>query len=146
MSDRLPSDHPTVETHRVTVSRHGGGRRIDVSEEVLPIDPPVRLILEENTRYARVAHPPDGSGSWITGAFASPHLARTGSGDADELAQWLDDRSIRTGSSLHLDVLEAGFSYGLREAGERVIYRDVSPPARSLADIARSLRDHDQAE
>lgn len=141
MSDRLPSDHPAIETVRAQVRRHGGGRRIEVDAGVLPADDVVRVILVGKTRYASVDTSPAGTHRWLTGVYASPRHARTPGSSPDLLAGWLDDADVAVGSSVHLDVIEPGFAYGLREAGTRTVYRGVEAPDDSLARIARDAEE-----
>lgn len=140
MSDRLPSDHPAIETVRAKIRRHGGGRRVEVEAEVLPADGVVRVILAGTTRYASVGASPDGA-RWLAGAYASPRHARSPGSARDLLADWLDDADVATGASVHLDVIEPGFAYGLREPGTRTVYRGVEAPDDSLARIARDVED-----
>ena len=145
MPDRIASDHPSIESTRVRVTRHGGrGRRIDVPAGILPEETVVRIVLDERTRFGRTVAPPTGDGRWVTGVYSSPKQARN-PGNADNLLElWLDDHGTRTGGSLLLDTVEAGYAYGLREPGTRIVYQSVDRPADSLAAIARSLETNEE--
>lgn len=140
MSGAVPSDHPTVDSHRVSVGQVG---RTGRPELVLPDELGVEsgdvlyLSLDGEGAYAEVTATLDGDRA-IRGAFANRRLARADEG-ADRLDAWLDERDLETGETVVLDVLTAGFAYGLREPGARVVYSPPDPPDSSLADIASSL-------
>lgn len=139
MSDRLPSDHPTVETSRARVTAHGGRHRLEVDTSVLPTDEVVRLVLDETARYIRPTASPTGDTLWITGAYASPGQARDPGSATEYLAPWLDTHDRAVGSTVLLDEIEPEFAYGLREPGRRTVYSAVEKPSDSLATIAKRL-------
>ena len=140
MTDRIPSDHATVESHRVTLSSVGRTRRRQV---VLPestdceTDDVIFLSLEGDGTHTQVRRGLDGDNT-VQDAYRTRQLARTRDGE-DELAAWIADHELASGDALVLDVLRRGYAYGLRRPGERVIYAPPEPPSSSLADIARNL-------
>jgi len=140
VTDRIPSDHDAIDSHRVHLSTVGRTRRLQV---VLPsaiectVGDVVFVSLEGDGRYAQVTAGLDGE-STLQNAFPTRQLARTQSGD-DKLRAWLDDASLADGDPLILDVLRTGYAYGLRRPGERVVYSPPEPPDSGLQDIAESL-------
>jgi len=140
VTDRLPSDNPVVDSHRVELDAVGStGRAQLVLPPGLSCGPGdiVRLSLEGTQTHAEVVSTLRGEGA-VRRACRNRRLARTGEG-TDLLGGWLDDGGHGPGSTLLLDVLTEGYAYGLREPGERVLYEPVEPPDSSLADIAESL-------
>ncbi len=141
MSDRVPSDHETVTTHRThrkQVGRTGRPRiplpaALDVAAEDV-----IRLSLAGETYHAQVTDSLDG-GVEICGAFATARLARTAGEGENRLRTWVDDAGLSVGDAVELDVVTAGYQFGLRRPGERVVYQALDPPSSSLADIARNL-------
>lgn len=131
--------HEGVETVDGRVARVGGTRRLRV---VVPgAEPPdddvVRLDVDGTTYRAPVSVTGDGSLAF-DGAYDSPSLARSGAG-TNHLAGFLDDHGLDDSRTVHVDVVSAGFRYGLRAPGQRATYRDTRGPRSSLADIARDL-------
>jgi hypothetical protein len=140
MTDRLPSDHPVVDSHRVELDPVGStGRPQLVLPAKLSCDPgdSVRLSVGGIQTHAEVISTLRGD-SAIRGAYANRRLARRENG-RNLLADWFDEGGHGPGSTLVLDVLTEGYAYGLREPGERVVYEPVEQPDASLADIAESL-------
>jgi hypothetical protein len=136
MTDRVASDHPTVDTYRVTVRRHGGpnGRAVELDCPDHPADGD-HIVLDGATRYAAVA------GDRLLGVYPSPAMARDRAVEADELPGWLERIDRGPDRSLALDVIESGFLYGLRAPGESVVYEAVERPDESLSSIAEQFRD-----
>jgi hypothetical protein len=137
VTDRLPSDHPSVETVRATLARRGRTR----SRLALPANDrfpltTTRLVLDGDTRHARIESGEDGVA--INGAYDNARLARERAGE-DRLEAWRRSSGIDYGRSVLVDVVEAGFLYGVREAGKRVVYDAVESPDEGLASIARDL-------
>lgn len=131
--------HESVETVAGRVDRVGGTRRRQV---VAPgIDPPaddvVRLDVDGSTYRAPVDVTGDGDLTF-RGAYESPSQARERTGP-DHLADFLDDHDLDAGRTVHVDVVEPGFRYGLRAPGQSATYRETGRPSSSLADIARDL-------
>lgn len=140
MTDRLPSDHPVVDSHRVELDPVGStGRPQLVLPAKLSCEPgdPVRLSIGGTQTHAEVISTLRGD-SAIRGGYANRRLARRENG-RNLLADWFDEGDHGPGSTLVLDVLTEGYAYGLREPGERVVYEPVEQPDSSLADIAESL-------
>jgi hypothetical protein len=140
VSDRIPSDHTTVQSRRLNLSTVGRTRRHQLS---LPadidcdIEDVVYLSLEGDGVHAQVTAGLDGDPT-IQGAFGTRQAARTQDG-VNELRAWLDDHDLAEGDALVLDVLRTGYAFGLRRPGERVVYSPPDPPDSSLTDIARDL-------
>jgi hypothetical protein len=142
MTDRLPSDHPVVDSHRVELDAVGStGRPQLVFPPELSCGPDefVRLSIEGTQTHAKVVSTLRGDPA-VRGAYANRRLARTREG-ANLLGDWLDEGGHGPGTTLVLDVLTEGYAYGLREPGERVVYEPVERPDSSLADIADSLEE-----
>lgn len=141
MADRVPHDAPAVSTYDgrlVTRGRTGRlGIRIPASAPVSPGEV-VRLILNESTYHTRPARPINGDGTEIRGAFPTPDEARDGDSSRDSLPDWLSQRDLEAGRTVHVDVIVEGFRYGLRAPGERAVY-DAGRPDQSLQDIAEDL-------
>lgn len=137
MTDRVPSDHPTVETVRATLERRGRTRsRLSLpDDDRFPLDI-VRLVLDGDTSHARIES--NRAGPEINGAYDNARLARERTGD-DRLEEWRAESDIDYGRSVLVDVVEPGFLYGVREPGERAVYEAVESPDESLAAIARDL-------
>ena len=143
MADRIVSDHPSIETKRATVSRHGGsGRRLELPAGTVDSDRAVRVWLEGSLRYGRVARRFSESGCSVTGVFGSPTEANEGSGE-DLLDAWLTREGIGIGQSVLFDIVEPDYEYGLRTPGETVYYEPSEPPKQSLRDIASQLESRD---
>ena len=141
MTDRLPSDHPSIETVRVPVERHGGGLRLAVPTDVIPADETVvRIIVDERTRFASFTRM-NGESQWLIGVYDTMKGASAPSTGTNRLVEWLTDRERGPGSSVEIDVIEPGFLYGLREPGTRTVYQGFERPSASLSAIARDLED-----
>ncbi|MFB6270406.1 MAG: hypothetical protein ABEH83_10705, partial [Halobacterium sp.] len=78
----------------------------------------------------------------VRGVYDSPSLARDPGTAPDRLAAWIADNDLDAGRSVHVDVVEPGFKYGVRAPGESATYEAVSSPDDSLADIAASLEEN----
>lgn len=140
MVDAIPSDHPAVDSFRVDLRTVGSTARPQV---FLPADLDcepeafVRVVLDGRQTHAQVASTLDGD-RVFRGAYANKRLARATDGE-NLLAAWLDDAGLDAPTTLVLDVLTAGYAYGLRVPGERVVYEPLERPESSLSDIADSL-------
>jgi hypothetical protein len=141
MSDRLPSDHPSVTTHRAELARSGGTRRPclrlpeAVADDVAAGDL-IRLVLDGTDRHATVAG--DQRGLLVRGAYDTRPAARDREGP-NRLVEWAETHDRDPGEAVELDVLDPGFQYGLRAPGERVVYRTTDRPDPSLSAIAERL-------
>jgi hypothetical protein len=144
MSDRLPSDHPSVETHRATIERRGrvDRPRLDLSDvdSDLPVGEAIRLDLDGETYHARTEETFEGDPE-VRGVYDNPRLARDPESGTDRLAEWQVSKELDFGRSVCFDVVVPDHAYGLRVLGERTIYAVTDPPTESLRDIARSLED-----
>lgn len=142
MTDRVASDHPSVETYRATLGRYGGTRRPELR---LPdaIDVPdgdvIRLVIDGEECHAQIETRSDGT-AVIRGAYANARLARDRGGD-DRLAAWARDSGLDTGRSVLVDVVVSGVRYGLRLPGTDAVYGAGESPSESLRDIAEGLGD-----
>ena len=140
MSDSVPSDHPAVDSHRVELDSVGSTNRPQL---LLPaaLSPEagefVRLVVDGTATHTQIDTTLRGDAA-IRGAYHNRRQARTGDG-TDLLGEWLDEHDYGPGRTLVLDVLTAGYAYGLREPGKRVVYEPVEQPQSSLQDIAENL-------
>ena len=140
MTDRIPSDHATIESHRISLGTVGRTRRLQVElpdELECAVDDVVYLSLEGDGFHATITASLHGDAA-VQDAFPTRQLARTRAGE-DALRAWVDDTGLTAGDALVLDVLREGYAYGLRRPGKRVVYAPPEPPNSSLADIARNL-------
>ena len=144
MPDRLPSDHPSIETHRIELKRRGrmDRPRLDLAgiDADLPIGEVIRLTLDGAIYHAHI-EATFGNDPEIRGAYDNPRLAREPGEGIDRLAEWLSSRELDFGRSVCFDVIVPGHAYGLRAPGERTVYEATAPPSESLQGIARSLDD-----
>jgi len=140
MSDRVPSDHDAVDTHRVPIEAVG---RTDRPRVVLPDavglsdGDVITLALDGDDYEARVETSLDGDRT-VTHAADNRRLARERDGE-NRLAEWVADATVSLGGSAHLDVVTEGHQYGLRTPGTRVVYTATEAPDSSLSDIAGDL-------
>lgn len=140
MTDRIPSDHSSIESHRVHLSTVGRTRRCQV---VLPdgldceAGDVVFCSLEGDGGFTEITPSLDGEPT-VQSVLQTRGAARTRDG-TNELSAWLEGHDLTDGDALVLDVLREGYAYGLRRPGERVVYSPPDPPNSSLADIARNL-------
>lgn len=146
MADRIPSDHDAVTTVRATVATAGSTRRRRVeipsdAADLFPADEVVRLVVDGAEYHARIEAALTGETRIFSGAYDSPRFARSPGDAPDRLGPWLDGVDVAIGDSVLVDVIEAGFKYGLREPGERVVYEATESPDDSLASIAEQLED-----
>jgi len=140
MADRVPSDHTTVETHRISVESVGRTDRLRLELSDVDVVPRsvVRLTIGGSEYHAQVETTLDGT-LVIASAHDNARLARTDGEGEDRLAAWLTETGLVAGRSVLLDELLAGTHYGLRQPGERIVYTVREPPEDSLTDIARDL-------
>lgn len=140
MSDRVPSDHDAVDTHRVPIEAVGrtGRPRVVLPDAIDVSDgSTVTLSLDGDAHDATVGTTLDGDLA-ITHAADNRRLARERDGE-NRLAEWVESASVSLGGSAHLDVVTAGQHYGLRTPGTRVVYTATTAPDSSLSDIASDL-------
>lgn len=140
MTERVPSDHPSVSTVRARIERRGATTTprvgIDAADaDCLPDGDVVRVVLSGTTAHARPRRTAEGR-AVIDGAFETPALARDPGSAADRLVEWIEATDLALGRTVLLDVVVADFLYGLRVPGETAVYDAHEPPSSSLADIA----------
>ncbi len=141
MTERIAHDHPTVETISATIHRYGGTTRPEIHIEAsidAAADDVIRLVLDDSEYRVRIEY--SGDTPLIRGAYDTPRLARTPGTGENHLLEWVADRNLEPGRTVHLDIIEPGFRYGLRGPGESATYTTGRPDS-SLADIADSLGD-----
>lgn len=140
MPDRVTDD--SVPTVVGTLARAGGTRRLEVrlppdAADQFPVGEVVRVVLDGSEYRTELASRADG-GPTIRGVYDTPSQARSARGD-DRLAAWIERHGLEAGRSVHVDVVEPEFKYGVRAPGESATYDAFEPPSEGLADIARSL-------
>jgi len=141
VSDRVPSDHGTVDSHRVRLATVGrtGRPRIPIPDGLdCAVGDVIRLSLEGDRGHAEVTSDLSGEPE-IRGVYANARLARSDGEGENALAAWVEEYGLLADDPFLIDVLTPGYAYGLRRPGERVVYRAVDPPDAGLADIARGL-------
>ncbi|RZH68179.1 DUF7112 family protein [Natrinema altunense] len=144
MTDRVASDHPSVQTVRSTCTETATGVKLEVpadDREAFPTDEVVRVVLDGEELFARVERALTGDDLSIPGVYDTPDLARDPSGGTDRLTEWTADHDVPAGGSVLIDVVEPEFLYGLRSPGETTYYDAREPPTESLSEIADSLED-----
>ncbi|GAB3689014.1 hypothetical protein GCM10028857_23890 [Salinarchaeum chitinilyticum] len=108
------------------------------TDGTVPTDEMLRIVLDGSTRRCRFE---TYSGSVrTTGVFDAPDLVRSPADGENRLREWMDDTGLSLGRTVHLDVIEPGFAYGLRAPGASTVYdAPSSSPDDSLASIAEQL-------
>lgn len=141
MSERVPHDHPSVDTVAGELRRAGGTKRLRVHLPVdaVPTGEVVRVVLDGTTRRGRFED--RGDEAVLRGVYDTPDEARDPGDAPDRLREWIGDRSLDAGRTVHVDEVDAGFRYGLRGPGESAVYADRGSPDDDLASIARDLTD-----
>ncbi|MFB6266879.1 MAG: hypothetical protein ABEI31_04400, partial [Halodesulfurarchaeum sp.] len=116
MTTRIGHDHPDVVTRAVTLERYAATDRPEIRLEEAPEleDGDVVRIVIEGTEYrARITARQDGT-LVIRGVYETPRLARNPGDGTDYLPTWIETHDLSWGRTVHLDVVEPGFRYGLR--------------------------------
>jgi hypothetical protein len=144
MADRISSDHSSLKTVRATLVRSGGLDRPKVEipaedADHFPSDELVRVVADDAEYRARIESPLDEDGREIRGLYETPRIARNPGEGENHLSTWLDGTNVEFGQSVLVDVIEAGFKYGLREPGQRTFYEATESPDDSLSSIAEKL-------
>jgi hypothetical protein len=140
VTERLPSDHDAVDSHRVHLERVGRTNRLRVPlPDDLAHEPGdlVRLSFEGTVAHARVEETLDGR-PVLDRAADNRRLVRRGEGE-NRLREWTEATERSVGDPVVVDVLTAGYAYGIRRPGERIVYGAPDPPADSLSRIAEDL-------
>jgi hypothetical protein len=145
MPERVPCDHPSVETVRATLARAGRTDRPKVAlpdePDRFPADELVHVALGREQCHARIDRAIDDSLE-IRGVYATRRQAREADGE-NKLIAWAEREGIDLGRSVLVDVVEPGFVYGLRKAGTTTVYEVPERPKDSLASIAEDLEGDD---
>lgn len=139
MSDRVAHDHPTIETIPATIGRFGRTTRpeIRIGEEIdLEEGTIIHLVLGGTELRAMVEQ--RGGSLAIRGAYKTPRMARNPGSGENHLESWVAERDLEPGRTVHLDVVEPGYKYGLRAPGESGTYTTGRPDS-GLADIAEKF-------
>jgi hypothetical protein len=146
MADRIASDHASLSTVRATLVRSGA---LDRPKIEIPADETdadrfpdgelVRIVADDTEYRTRIEAPLTGDEREFRGLYETPRLARNPDDGENHLASWVDSTGVEFGQSVLVDVIEAGFKYGLREPGQRVFYEATESPDEGLADIANEL-------
>lgn len=141
MADRIPSDHPSIETVRARIERHGGSCRLAIPRAIIPDETSVvRVVLDGRIRFARLG---EGTADdrWLIGVYDTTRAATEPDNGSDRLEPWLEKIDRAIGASIEIDVIEPGYRYGIREPGTRAVYDAVERTTGSLDAIARNLDD-----
>jgi len=141
VTDRVPSDHGTVTSHRTDLDEIGrtGRPRVPLPDAVdASVGDGVRLSVGGERYHARIEESLGGDPD-LRGAFANARLARTSGEGRNHFRKWVEAAGLATGDAVLLDVVTDGYAYGLREPGTRAVYTPLEPPSSSLSDIARDL-------
>lgn len=144
MADRISSDHSSLTTVRATLTRSGG---LDRPKVEIPADDTdrfpdgelVRIVADDTEYRTQIESPLTADGREIRGLYETPSLARNPENGENQLSAWVEGSDVEFGQSVLVDVIEAGFKYGLREPGERAFYEATEAPDDSLSDIAQQL-------
>jgi len=143
MPERVTDD--SVPTVVGTLTRAGGTRRLEIqlpadAADDDPADDVVRVVLDGAERRTQLARRPSGE-PVVRGVYDTPSLARDPGSGENRLTAWVEAAGLDEGRSVHVDVVEPGFKYGVRAPGESATYDAFEPPSDGLADIARSLEE-----
>lgn len=146
MADRVPSDSPSVETHRASLARSGGTRKpcLRLPDGIdLAAGDCFRLVLGGDDYHARVDA--DANGRLVRGAYDNRRLARNPGEGENRLVEWCRDVERGPGDAVEFDAVDPGYLYGLRVPGRRAVYRVTRRPDESLSSIAEKFgRDGDE--
>lgn len=138
MPDRITHEHPTIDTIRGRVARHGGSRRrIDLPEGAdasVGGHGSIRCVVEERDHFAQIDY--HGDHLAIIGLYTSLDQAEAGSPAGSKLTDWLTSIGCNSGSSIAIDIIDAGERIGLRRYGSRGVYTVESQPSDTLRDLA----------
>lgn len=143
MTDRVSSEHPSVQTVRAKVARSGSTNRPELAihatdSEGFPADEVVRVVLSDTEYFAPIEQ--RNARVRIPRASDNRRLARISAGP-NRLAEWIDAAGIEFGRSVLIDIVVPGFRYGIRAPGETAVYHTSEPPADSLRSIAERISD-----
>jgi len=140
---RISSDHDTIDSVRATVVSHGTRRKIAIelpSDVSIPAGEVFQISMSGNLYHGRFDSFADGLR--LLGVYQTPDVARDPAEGDDHLSSWLTDEGLTAGRSVHVDIIEPEYKYGLRPPGEQVVYTDPDPPDSSLQSIAEQFSDN----
>lgn len=140
MDDRISHDHPTVETVDGTVERFGRTTRPTIR---LPNGLAVQAgdllrVVAGDREYRTVVESRAEGVLAITTLAESPRQARTPGSGPNVLPDWIRERDLDFGRTVHVDVVATGFRYGLRAPGETATYA-TGAPDDDLSSIAEQF-------
>lgn len=137
---RISSDHNTIDSVRATVVSYGTRRKLAIelpSDVSIPTGEVFRISLSGNLYHGRFDS--FAGGLRLLGVYQTPEVAREPAEGEDYLSPWLTDEGLTAGRSVHVDIIEPEYKYGLRPPGEQVVYTDPDPPDSSLQSIAEQF-------
>lgn len=143
--DRPAIELPDAAVQDTSPSAHGAGSAAssapgaESAPPTVPVGEALRLVLEGTTHHVRFERYSDAVRA--TGVFETPDGAREPGAGTNRLAEWVDDRELSLGRTVHVDEISPGFAYGLRAPGADAVYDVPGEPDDSLASIAESLED-----
>ncbi len=137
--DAVASDHPSIETVRATVSRHGNRRRLDLPDEAGVAIGVLRAETDAGTRFVRIDTVAEAPA--IVGLYETARAARETDVARDCLGDWLTAADLEPGRTALVDVIEPEAYLGLRRPGERLVYPVFEPADDGLDDIASRFFD-----
>lgn len=147
MPNRLPHDHPSIDSVRATIERAGSTAHPKL---VLPEEPALfpegvaHVTIDGQQYHARIDRSFEGVPE-IRSIRDNARLARRGKTDAvNRLREWFDAGDLGFGRSIHVDIIEPGHQYAIRRPGEQAVYTTIAQPDQSLSAIARELGDIDR--
>jgi hypothetical protein len=143
VTERVPSDHPSVTTHRASLERSGGTRRpcLRLPDAVaLAEGDVVRLVLDGDEFHAVVTG--DTTGLVVRSAHDNRRMARERDGE-NRFVEWASAVDRGPGDAVEVDEVVPGTLYGVRVPGARTVYSATEPPRDSLSAIADSLDGRD---
>lgn len=146
MTDRVASDHASISTLDGTIVAHGPTSRpaIELPDETeCSTGEVLRLVVDGTVRFT-VPQSFAGDTVRLSGAFETPDDARSPSGATNQLRAWLDQIDLNIGRTVHVDVIDEGFKYGVRAPGTRVVYDAPESPSDSLASIASQIEEQSE--
>jgi len=141
MTDRVTDE--ALDTVVGTLARAGGTRRLELrlpadASADFPTGEVVRVVLDGTERRTRLSRTDTGE-AVVRGVYDTPRLARNPGDGENRLTAWVEANDLEAGRSVHLDVVEPGFKYGIRAPGDSATYTATEPPNSGLADIANSV-------
>ena len=136
--DRVRStDLPTIDATLASLGAVGRPAIELPDDASVPTETVLRLTIDGTVRHVRFEE--YAGTTRAMGAFDAPDLVRSPGDGENRLRQWVEAQGLATGRTVHLDVIQPEFAYGLRAPGEELVYDAPAPPNDSLASIAEDL-------